>query len=423
MSAILFQIFYFAFLSFCLPISAADGIVDQTLLEYARAYRVDLDLSLAEDEKRRLDILDRFCENLPIYSGDHFFQILYLFLEKTVPAPANSYNIVDSESTFLRGKSLDKVFFIYDGDQKLAYVVKAFKNPHTLSSKFLQEISALELLQSLDLPHVGTICPMAAAIGIHNGEPLGLLLQSAASGIRMDQYVYAVSQLPPESSARRDLLKSVEKAFKRMGESLAHLHNHRSIQCVPLPKDYFKKLDEKIKAVFEDSFIRHSIALYMPLETFTSYLHFVIQQAKEVSLHLSYQHGDSHLGNMFYDEAEDKLYLIDNALLHKSLDRHKNPLLDGTSDLLRADEHFRRKSFGFLSQEEVEHLIDIYYASYLKISKILPDNRLVAFYRAYLKLGRLFNYRNYQEELDPHKRMRDQAIFTQVLEYFAETIP
>jgi hypothetical protein len=389
-------------------------------MEQARQYRSDPCLTPEEDQSRKQSIIDQFCTELKTYSGADFFSIIHAFLKDAIDAKEESFQIIDASSTFLTGKSQDKVFLLYDQEEHLKYAVKIFRNPRLQISKFLPEISALDLIAQLQLPHVNPIEPLAAALCECAGDSYGVLLETAATGLRVDQYVYAIANQSDGSKERKMVLKSAERAFWRMGESLAHLHSIHTEDVHPLPCAIMEKMDAKIRDVQANAFIVSSLSDYVLLDTFRTYLDLVKEQVKPIRISLTYQHGDSHLGNMFYDESQDKFYFIDNALLYKSVDIQGNPLLDGSSDVIRADEHFRRKAFGFLKQQETEHLVSIFYWGYQNVSGTLPDARLTAFYRAYHKLGRLLSYCEYPQEPDPQKRARDEAIFTQALEYFAD---
>jgi hypothetical protein len=389
----------------------------------ARLYRIDPQISPEDDQKRRQAILDRFCSQLYTYTDSDLDATITSFVQDVLREKIVNYHIVNAASTFLRGKSSDQVFLLYNHEEQLHYVVKVFRNPHALTSKFLPEISALELITALHLPFVKSVKPIAVALCVLPSDAAqaeyGLLLETAAAGMRIDHYVYAIANYAIASPERETIFHIAEKAFWRMGESLGRLHATRSQKLSHLPLPVLAKMQEKMRAVLDNPFIVTSLMARMPFENFYSYLNSVIVEAEQVWLHLTYQHGDAHLGNMFYDEWGDTFCFIDDALLYKSVDIYGNPLLDGSSDLLRADEHFRRKAFGFLSEKETEHLISTYYAGYQQVSGSLPDPRLVTFYRAYLKLNRLLVYWEYQKEPDLEKRARNEAIFNEVLEYFS----
>lgn len=393
----------------------------QEIVQYAKSYRKDGTLPAETEKLRQNNILEQAFASLPKYNQYHSLESAVSgFLADNFPL--NQYVVVNASFTNLSGKSSDPVFLVKDIAGNLCYVVKAFKNPRTLTSKFLPEISALDFIRQLLMTGVRPIDPIAFA-GYSKGiEEWGLLLETAAKGQRIDQFIYQLAAFPPDSNERIACFEVCQKVFQRIAESFAQLHAKKSATAVSLPDKEVAGYDHKISNILKSPFILEQVEKRIPLNEFLGYLEAIKSDALNTPLFTSYWHGDAHLGNMFYDPSEDTFYYIDIAKLHDSIGYNEEPLLDGTIDLVQVEENLRRIAIGVLSENEVSRLLSVFYESYTNHSSQTIPQPTLLFARTHKKLGRLVTYSRYINTREPAKRKYDQAVFEAALNYFENQV-
>lgn len=401
------QIFIFFYIAAATSAETASSFT-QEIVSLAKEYRIDTTLPGEIEAERTKKILEIAYEFIPSYASLSSLELaVQQFVTDTLSNESMEFSLISAAKLGLEGKSHDPVFMILDPRGQLCYIVKAFRNPRESKSKFLPEISALTLLKQLHLSGVACLDPIAfATYSSENGE-WGMILESAAKGTRMDQYVLHLSK---QDSAIR--------AFNRMGQSLAMLHAIQSSSIGTLTEETLSKYENKLTKLLNNHFIVDELSLHFPISDFIDYIHTIYDSAVSAPVSLSYRHGDPNLGNLFYDEVQDEFSFIDVAKMHHSVDINGQPLVDGTIDLLKVEEHVRKISLGILKEDEINKLLTAFYEGYEKELGQLPDERLLLFHQTYLKLGRLTRYSRYNEEMDPVKQASEKAIFESAIDYF-----
>jgi len=174
---------------------------------------------LPEDEiTRKQEILAQLPSVMPLYlEEEELSAAISYFLNDVFGESPRNFNIEDAATTEVRGKSKDPVFFIKDSDGHLQFIFKAFREPLESTSKFLPEISAIDFLVQLEMPGLDSVRPLAAAMCLHKGQQLGLLLETAGKGKRMDQYILELFKYPKDSEEYQRQLGNALHAFERMG--------------------------------------------------------------------------------------------------------------------------------------------------------------------------------------------------------------
>lgn len=368
-------------------------------IEYAKEMRLDPSQSPNGEEARVKELLAKAVRSLPRYEAP---------LEEAVQSiVANNlssrFEIKNANQVGLNGRTSDQVFLIYNHRGLLCYVVKAFQNPGELKGRFFPEINAINQLKELNLTNVTPVNNISFGI-CHDGmEDWGLLLESAATGKPLKEYINSDGNVP-------------EKAFRRFGQGLAQLHhktkaNHPST----IPEKYTNKFDELMASAKTNALIMERLNEVVRPNLFFQYLEQVKKDALQAPVYFSCCHGDPNLGNVFYDHETDDLYLIDLSKLHHSSDRHGNPLADGALDLIKVEKNFRRISLGVIPQNRVETLLAAFFQAYEQEAGQLPDERLFRFYRCYTILERLRDFSRYPTETDPIKQATDKAVFDYIL--------
>lgn len=399
-------------------------IFDHNILEQitrrAREFRVDRHLSALKEKERQKEILKKVKKILPVYKSSRGLKAaLQKFLDNHF-APDHTEIKIKARKTLKKNEPKDNVFYIFNAAGEMILVAKAFYQPYKISSKFLWEISSLDIIKQKKLSNVSPIEPLACAICSDGKSEWGILVQSVAAGKRMDQFIYDIAALPI-GNQRQEALKSSSKAFARMGASLGCLHlSNEAISTIPGHR--FKKFHKKLNMVLDNPQIVSELNKVCSRDQFMSYIHNIEIDVSKIKVAYSLCHGDAHLGNMFYDEAKDLFYFIDVSKMHKSLCNRGFPLLDGCVDIVRAEENCRRKALGILTAEETENLISAMYEAYSSSTQVRPDLRLLTFYKTRIKLGRLNSYWNYRDQKNIRKQNEEKAIFEDALSYFVARI-
>lgn len=395
----------------------------EEVVQLSRLFRKDLSLSPKEDNRRQQNILDYLFALLSHYDASLSLEDAVLrFLADIIPVKDLGLVVINSEKTEFHGRSCDSVFFIKDSVGNLCLVLKAFKNPRKLSGKFLQEISALDAIVQLKMPNIVPIRPLAFATCSRMNEEWGLLLETAASGMRIDQFICQLSNLSPASLEREVYLSKCQKIFCKVAESLAYLHARKSSQSGPLPAYFFEAYNKKLRRILKNPFIMNEITKRIPLENFLKYIEQVRAEASRISVFYSYWHGDAHLENMFYEELANTFSFIDVARLHLAINQQGEPLLEGTMDLIRVEEHLSRIARNRLSEHERITLLHAFNGTYERSGGLKTSEALLRFHRTYLKLFRLIGYASFVMEEDPIKKAESESIFENALDYFEQQI-
>lgn len=407
----------------CGPIASCRQEKVLEIIQYARAYRKDTTLSGEEEKFRQKAILELAIAGLPKYDSERSLEdAVRRFAKDELLLTVGVHTIIDASLTDIGGKSDDPVFLAYDEAGNLCYVVKAFRNPSDLSSKFLPEISALDLIDQLALPGVAPVRPIAFAVYSQENDEWGLLLETAAKGQRLDQYVYQLGALQPASKERLDFLAVCQNAFRKLGEGFAKLHARKSTRPNYLPQQDLEKYDQKLSQILDSPFIKDALQKRFPIDQFVRYTENIKARASHFPIYYSYWHGDAHMGNMFYDQQKEAIYFIDVAKMHQSISIQGEPLLSGTMDLIRVEENLRRKAIGHLREDELQSLVHTFYNAYEQSSGERIEGPVLLFDRTSKKLGRLIEYSRYVHQTDPIKRSSEQAVFESSLDYFSNQI-
>jgi hypothetical protein len=143
-----------------------------------------------------------------------------------------------------------------------------------------------------------------------------------------------------------------------------------------------------------------------------------LEAALQQPIYYTYSHGDTNLGNLFYDEMSDRISFIDLYALHQSVDIHGNPLSDPIMDLVRIEDGLHNKAANLLTADEIETILSSFYNAYETLGGTVPDERHLLFYRTFISLRRLAVSSNYMKEEDPLRRAFDKAAFEEEIKRF-----
>jgi Ser/Thr protein kinase RdoA (MazF antagonist) len=404
-----------------LPISTQE-YVQQNIVDLAKQFRIDRSLSKKDEDIREKNILMTMSDSLTHYESDSVLKNVRQFLNDSLSLDLDNYEIINTMDTEFFGKSEAYVFLIKDSTDQLQYVVKTFPEPKTLDSRFMQEISAIDLVQQLQISNMVPIEQLAFAISSVGEKEWGLLLESVAKGKRLDEFVYDIAEQEIGSDQRLEHFEIAKKAFKRVGANFAQLHAKKASTITSIPPTLIEKIRTKLITIQDNKFVVETLSKYMEVSDFVNYVEGVKNKALEVSLRYTYVHGDAHLGNIFYDPTTDTGTLIDLAGMHRSIDMQGEPILHATVDFVRFIDSLRFKSMNKLTDEEEKALKASFFAGYEEAGGTIPEENLFDFYNMYVKLRRLASKCGYIAEQDPRIQASDKLIFEDAVHYFEEQI-
>lgn len=398
-------------------------IAEEAIVTLAKELRCDVALPAEVEHGRANDILAKAHHSLPDYSCEGSMECaINSLIAKTLNVAVGEFSVVDIGDTPLRGRSKDPVYIVNDKQGQRQYVVKAFRNPCSPASGFLAEISAMNLIEELALPHVGAIKPLGFGRYCDGCQEWGLLLETAASGKRLDEYIFPLRLPGVALEERAACIKSARSALARMGYSLAALHSIKATSLNRIPSVNLERYTARYGAILGNAFICRELSRHCCMQEFIANVERIKSEALSIPVLYSYWHGDAHFGNMFYDEHADEFYFVDVARMHQSVDYYGQPMQDGALDLQRVEESFRISALEVLSEEEYNSLLADFYQSYAWAAGQLPDSRLLKFYKTFMLLGRLMIYARYVDEKNEVQRLLDKSVFESALKDFKSLI-
>lgn len=268
------------------------------------------------------------------------------FVQQHLDAP---YKIVNSKTTSFHGNSDDEVFFLYDPQGKMHYVVKAFLNPDQLESNFIPEFAGNGIIQAMQLPRLKSVCTLGLGRCDIDDKQYGLLLCTAAPGKRVDQFLTAIQQ-------NKAKLEEAIEAFKAVGAAYAELHQPDDTRSIPFPKKWADRLESNLRKL-DDPIISEKLQGKVDIAKLQDYGRNLIQICEKIHIPPAYSHGSAHLKNIFYDPASGDVILIDTGKLHHSINREGLPCEDAAFDLMRIEENVVHSTLDKLEQEEVSALL------------------------------------------------------------------
>lgn len=386
---------------------------------YARQYRFDSSPSGEQEQKRERDLVEKAFDALVHYdTSESLEEAVVKFVVDALFVHPDDFSIVDANKAGLGGRLSDRVFMIKDHQGQFCYVVKAFKNPQHNPSKFLYEISALNFIEQLGLPHMGIIYPLAFARYKDKNQQWGLLLESLAQGKRIDHSILQLAEQTLNTEQRQLDLDLACKAFHQMGTTFAAFHRITSSNLALIPSGIVEKYEKQLSQILDDSIIVNELFTHFSLFHFIQ----VVEEIKQAALHTpvayTYFHGDAHLENLFYNDEQDLFFFIDVANMHKSIDLYNFPLSDGTVDLLWIEDSFLRHAIGRLTEEEINLLLQTFYEAYEMEQGQLPNEHLLLFYRTYTRLNRLMRYSGSIKEHEGAEQAIEKKLFDDAVNYF-----
>ena len=235
----------------------------------------------------------------------------------------------------------DPIFVVYDKEKKPIGVVKTISTESFEGKRlFKAEFQALDTLSHLPLKTFHVITPKGMAETTLNGKSTGLIAQEYASGKSINNYFKSIDRARSQKDRDR-LLNELERAVEKTAIALAELHLYKTFSYPA--QNYLIKFD--------------SDNLPGPYGLI---------------------HGDTHPGNIYYDQETDTLSLIDFGSAH--LERKGAPVLQDAANFLLTLEIFA--AYYHLTPEEITSLKNRFTTTYsLKVPGATDE--ALQFYKSY----------------------------------------
>ena len=283
-------------------------------------------------DERTLRVTKLFSDKLPDYGEVERLDAAVAALLKASLPCTSDLRIVNSRKTAFRGKSAAEVFFILDRDSAMKHVVKAFRHPESNPGGLAAELSSMASIRERKLASVACATPIAAGKCRHKGTSYGLLLQSAASGARLDRYIVDIAAHHPGAPERQESLLKARHVFMRVGGCLAEFNGLDQSRRASLARDGSLRIKAEFARLLKPA-VKAKVKGQIDLG----------RLKKMVDLQLSnclnqgnfYHHGDAGLKNVFYDAESDKITLIDLARINKKISRSGKPLSHSLYDFFQ----------------------------------------------------------------------------------------
>jgi hypothetical protein len=388
-----FKIILIAALAFFHLTFASTSTVER-LAKEAIALRSD-----RNQERHKELILAQAIHQLPDY-GEH--QDLKTAVSLLLKSEMNfdQGDIVYARETPFYGSTEDEIFFVRDREKgAFLYVVKAFNHPELVSGKLLPEVSAMLFLEELQIETLKGVRPLAAGKCTSAGKPFGLLVESVATGRRLDQYILDITDLPLGDPERIKRFQKVIHIFEVIGRNYAKLQKVNTSVSKPLTNDLFKKLQNQFRNLEHPQIIT-LLEGKLDLEAVKDEIKSTTKQLQDIPFRCAYQHGDPTLKNIFYNEERDGITLIDIHRMHHSIDSSGNPQSDGCFDFVRISEVLKGKICEKLTDEEAQKLREVFKRSFLAEGGYL-DPRPIHLHTLMLRIRRFKNFQGF----DPSNRL------------------
>ncbi len=416
--AILFSFILFLNLEAASSLPILPKAVEE-MMQQSKSLRLKPHLSEDEELLRQTLLLEQLMRDIPDY-GDHesLEPVFDLLLRGEINL--HDFVVINSKLTPFFGQSHDEVYFVENAKGDLLFVIKAFHDPDSVIGKFLPELSAMALLRERQMETLITIDPVAIGKCCWHGKRYGVLVQTVAPGMRVDQFLFEINAFSPGTIERKEIMRKAVRLFERIGKSFAELHEGPKSTVTALSKRNLRTLQVKFKALLDEK----TLALIedkIDLEALKTEVDRVSQEVARIKFVACFQHGDANIKNIFYDEISDLIIFIDVSRLHRSIDYNGNPLMDGVYDLIYLQESLICNGIGILSDEEIKNLLEVFFKSY-EVHGSLLDERLVYYYTFVCKLRSLINNSDFPNVQDPHTQRQHRLIFESSLRYFQDIL-
>lgn len=225
------------------------------------------------------------------------------------------------------GDCKDIVIFFKDSEGTLLLVMKWFRRPNS----FINEISAMEKLQNLNLSQSELVVPLTVGKAFYNDQPYYLIVETAASGETIISLINAIANLP-EGNERKKAVENAMRAVALQAKALAELHMKDDIEKDPgVPPLEIEEIASKLNEVNKDLL---SIDDLVPQIKSLEDAYFAVSHSARFML------GDPNWGNFLYDDLTSKMTMIDVNFMNFSIGSNGLPIHDAAADYSIVMTHF-----------------------------------------------------------------------------------
>lgn len=362
-----------------------------------------------KDEKRSANIVNLIQSKLPdCGTVNKLEDAIEPLLDDAYPSNSN-WKIVNVKQLGMGGKSKADVFFVFDDKGVKRAVVKAFRRTNGL----VAELSSIALIKERRLPYVATPTPLAVGKCSYNDSIYGLLMETVASGLRLDQYLKNVATYPQGSPERDVSFSQALRAFSRAGTCLAEFNGLDKDVRDHIAKDGCLRVKLEIDRQITPPLLeKYAFDVAKIKKIVDQKLHKILAyHAKKF-----YRHGDAGLKNLFYDPAIDKLFLIDVARVHNGVKKSGEPSTNNLYDFIHLWKHLEMQATRLLSADEQKRVLDALYFGFVdsdnNIANLRHSNQ--SLYHALVQVN---VYANFQAVDDPIERKRQRELFSFYCEF------
>ncbi|MFT4552605.1 MAG: hypothetical protein ACI9S8_001230 [Chlamydiales bacterium] len=287
-------------------------------------------------------------------------------------------------------------------------VVKAFPVNDVKVCNFLRELSATELLNSLELKRARVVKILGAGKTVLSEKGLMLFAESFAEGTSVLEIVRSVIQ-------DESVIEKAQRVVNKVGLALGELHNKNSGKTGRMPRYRLERIC--INYAINQ---KRSSEIVSQIDWFKMAQHYekTLENAETLEFVYGYQHGEAHMESFLYNDSSDTLTIIDVPQVHFSVDDVGEPMGVPAYDFVRFEEHLSSIQGEGLRKEVFKLLKDSFREGYTSTAKALPDRELRELFKLPLKMWGLGTFFDWEQTGNSQEKLYNSFMFHSSLEYF-----
>ncbi|MCB1112143.1 MAG: phosphotransferase [Chlamydiales bacterium] len=230
-----------------------------------------------------------------------------------------SVELLNNADDLHEGMSAHPVFLVKKHDGTLLFIVKVYSK-FTVSSEFLKQwMINCKQINTLGLTNCSVALPFTYSIL----KEWSLTAISAATGRSLNGWMRCYSQITPNSPEHQRAFTQLLSIVQKCAKALAELHHAANVKNGKVSQVIEKKEATWIN-YFNYLLKNNPKFRHMQNSGWQNTLMALADKAYNTTFHTAYVHGDPSPGNIFFDEKNDQITLIDlDHALSSSMDANE----------------------------------------------------------------------------------------------------
>ena len=257
--------------------------------------------------------------------------------------------------------------------------------------EFFDEILGIHLLNTLKYCKLQgvEILSVAKYVDKETKKTHVLIAESVAPGKLLEDYVHEALKLKVGTEERKEAFFKIAKIMKIFGKALADFHTKKQISMQGLHPQYEKSFFELCQTVTNllDKYPQKGLTsgdLWHLYQT-----HLTKLRTKRVAW--SFTHGDSNLGNFFFDKETSEITTIDLPTTKPSIGRGLQPIGNAAEDYTNIFDQLELRRLIGLQKDEELLLGNAFEKGYEQAAFVVPSIEEIEFFQFVCMLKRLLS--------------------------------